>query len=141
MEVLQKLPIPIKFLVITKTHFRPFPLNVEFFFVFQNYTVQHRRPQHARTLTPYEHTYINPISMRVTTGVSLSRETTFKSQENPRKRCEHQDLNPGGQSPTGPSYHWTTSQSCILCSLLQQLLPKTQNTKVVIGNRENMCWI
>jgi hypothetical protein len=37
-----------------------------------------------------------------------------KSQNKSRKRCEHQDWNPGGQRPTRPSYHWTTSSFAFL---------------------------
>ena len=50
-------------------------------FFFENHTVQRRRPQHARTLTPYEYTYVNPTPMSTSEGLSTGRSED--------SRCHH----------------------------------------------------
>ena len=48
-------------------------------FFFENHTVQRRRPQHARTLTPYEYTYANPNPMSTSEGLSTGRSEDYRS--------------------------------------------------------------
>jgi hypothetical protein len=44
-----------------------------FLLFFEIHTVQRRRAQHARTLTPYEYTYAKPTTMRTSEGLSTDR--------------------------------------------------------------------
>ena len=48
-------------------------------FFSENHTIQRGRPQHARTLTPYEYTYANPIPMSTSEGLSTGKSEDSRS--------------------------------------------------------------
>jgi hypothetical protein len=110
----------------------------------------------TRTYThPYEYMYANPAPMSTSEGLGTSRSADSrshhwhlvddgniayhlmhnarKSLNKSRKRCEHQDLNPGGYRSTRPSYHWTTDSFAYCRTELDNYTTNLKKLEILMG--------